>query len=100
MSLVEIARDGQICVLTLRREEKLNALSGELERDLGVALDDDAVRSSACVVLTGAGRAFSAGADITEFRERTPEAGIAYYRANGCVYARVDGLTTVNLHVH
>jgi len=92
MSLVEIARDGQICVLTLQREEKLNALSGELERDLGVALDDDAVRSSACVVLTGAGRAFSAGADITEFRERTPEAVIAYYRATGGVYERMAAL--------
>jgi enoyl-CoA hydratase/carnithine racemase len=92
MSLVEIARDGDVCILTLRREEKLNALSGEVERDLALALADGAVRSSACVVLTGSGRAFSAGADITEFRERTPEAVIAYYRATGDVYERVAGL--------
>jgi enoyl-CoA hydratase/carnithine racemase len=92
MSLVEIVRGGDVCTLTLRREEKLNALSGEVERDLGLALEDDAVRSSACVVLTGAGRAFSAGADITEFRERTPEAVIAYYRATGDVYERVAAL--------
>ena len=92
MSLVEIARDGEVCILTLRREEKLNALSGEVERDLGLALDDSAVRSSACVVLTGAGRAFSAGADITEFRERTAEAVIEYYRSTGNVYERVAAL--------
>jgi enoyl-CoA hydratase/carnithine racemase len=101
MSFVEVARDGQVCILTLQREEKLNALSGEVERDLGLALDDDAVRSSACVVLTGAGRAFSAGADITEFRERTPEAVIAYYRATGDVYERVAALpqpTIVAIH--
>jgi len=92
VSLVEIARDGEVCILTLRREEKLNALSGEVERDLGLALDDSAVRSSACVVLTGAGRAFSAGADITEFRERTAEAVIEYYRSTGNVYERVAAL--------
>jgi enoyl-CoA hydratase/carnithine racemase len=92
VSLVESGRDGAVCILTLSREEKLNALSSELERDLGAALDGDDVRSSACVVLTGAGRAFSAGADITEFRERTPEAVIAYYRATGGVYERVAAL--------
>lgn len=92
MSLVETKRDGAVSIVTLSRDEKLNALSGELERDLGAALDSDDVRSSACVVLTGAGRAFSAGADITEFRERTPEAVIAYYRETGGVYERVAAL--------
>jgi enoyl-CoA hydratase/carnithine racemase len=92
VSLVETRRDGAVSIVTLSRDEKLNALSGELERDLGTALDSDDVRSSACVVLTGAGRAFSAGADITEFRERTPEAVIAYYRETGGVYERVAAL--------
>jgi enoyl-CoA hydratase/carnithine racemase len=92
VSLVDTKRDGAVSIVTLSRDEKLNALSGELERDLGAALDSDDVRSSACVVLTGAGRAFSAGADITEFRERTPEAVIAYYRETGGVYERVAAL--------
>ena len=92
MSLVDVARDGAVCILTLEREEKLNALSGELERSLGAALDTEEVRSSACVVLTGAGRAFSAGADIGEFRDRTPEAVVAYYRDTGGVYERVAAL--------
>jgi enoyl-CoA hydratase/carnithine racemase len=92
VSLVATTRDGAVSIITLSREEKLNALSGELERELGAALDSEVVRSSACVVLTGAGRAFSAGADITEFRERTPEAVIAYYRETGGVYERVAAL--------
>ena len=92
MSLVETRREGAVCIVRLTRDEKLNALSGELERDLGSALDGDDVRSSACVVLNGAGRAFSAGADITEFLERTPEAVIAYYRETGSVYERVAAL--------
>jgi enoyl-CoA hydratase/carnithine racemase len=94
---VETRRDGAVCIVTLSRDEKLNALSGELERELGAALDGDDVRSSRCVVLTGAGRAFSAGADITEFRERTPEAVIAYYRETGNVYERVAALSQPTL---
>jgi enoyl-CoA hydratase/carnithine racemase len=97
MSLVEVRREGPVCILTLNREQKLNALSSELEHELGTALTGDAVRSSACVVLTGAGRAFSAGADIGEFRERTPEAVIAYYRATGDVYERVASLPQLTL---
>jgi enoyl-CoA hydratase len=56
--------------LTLNRPAKLNALSGELVRVLVAAIDDaaadDAVR---VVVLEGAGRAFSAGYDLTEEAE-------------------------------
>jgi enoyl-CoA hydratase len=58
-------RRGAVALLTLHRPEKLNALSNELIAALQAALDgcerDPAVRA---IVITGAGRAFSAGADI------------------------------------
>jgi enoyl-CoA hydratase/carnithine racemase len=91
-SLVETRRDGGVCILQLRREEKLNALSGAVERALAEALAGEDVRGSACVVLTGSGRAFSAGADITEFRERDAEAVLRYYRESGAVYEQVAAL--------
>ncbi len=53
--------------ITLNRPEKLNALSLQLERELNQALwaaDDDA--SVHCVILRGAGRAFSAGHDLAD----------------------------------
>ncbi len=57
---------GQVGVLTLNRPEKLNAISFELRRDLeaglSAALTDDDVRA---LVLTGAGRGFCSGADLT-----------------------------------
>ena len=40
-----------------------------MERELLDALGGEDVRGSHCVVLTGAGKAFSAGADINEFAE-------------------------------
>jgi len=58
-------RDG-VAVLTLDRPEKLNAFSGEMGRSLGRAYRDcDADDSVRAVVLTGAGRAFCSGADLS-----------------------------------
>ena len=90
MSIVEVSRRGAAAVITLSREEKLNALSSALEAAIGDALAD--VRDAACVVFTGGPRAFSAGADVTELRDMDPAAILAYYRATGDVYERVARL--------
>jgi enoyl-CoA hydratase/carnithine racemase len=92
VTLVEVRIEGAVAVVALRREEKLNALSAELEAALGDALASDLVRGAGAVVLTGGERAFSAGADIGEFRERTPEAVLAYYESTGDVYERLAAL--------
>jgi enoyl-CoA hydratase/carnithine racemase len=92
MPLVEITREDAVCVVTLRREDKLNALSTALERELRDGLASNDVRSSRCVVLTGAGRAFSAGADVNELRGRSADDVVAYYRETGDVYERVAAL--------
>jgi enoyl-CoA hydratase/carnithine racemase len=91
-ALVDTRREGAVCVVQLRREEKLNALSSAVERELGEALGSEDVRKSACVVVTGSGKAFSAGADITEFRDRDVEAVLRYYRETGAVYEQVAAL--------
>ena len=62
---VQVAIDAGVAVVTLNRPDFLNAFSGRMGEQLGrayAACDaDDAVRA---VVLTGAGRAFCAGADL------------------------------------
>lgn len=72
------AMDGEVLVITLRRPDKLNALSNSLISALmdvlAAAEVDDAI---AALVITGSGRAFSAGADIAEFKSAV-EAGPAY----------------------
>ncbi len=90
--LVGIERVGDVCVLTLRRPDKLNALSIAVERALDDALRADELRTSRAVVLRGEGRAFSAGADITELRDATPASIAAYYRDTGDVYERFASL--------
>jgi enoyl-CoA hydratase/carnithine racemase len=86
--LVDVHCENDVCVLTLQRPEKLNAISIEVERALGAALEAESVLGSRALVLAGEGRAFSAGADITEFQERDPGAIMAYYRDTGAVYER------------
>ena len=59
--------DAGIARLTLNRPDKLNSFTGEMHAELRVALDsiqnDTSVR---VLVLTGAGRAFSAGQDLAD----------------------------------
>src|SRR3954465_10856703 len=69
MSLLVQTR-GAVRILTLNRPEKRNALNTELSRMLLETLRTaDAEEAVRCVVLTGAGPAFCAGADLTEFKD-------------------------------
>jgi enoyl-CoA hydratase/carnithine racemase len=58
--------DEGVATITLNRPEKLNAFNTQMMKDMIAAFDltdaDDAVR---CVIVTGAGRAFCAGADLS-----------------------------------
>ena len=58
--------DGPFMIVTLNRPEKLNAYTGQMGAEItdafGRADGDDAVRA---VIVTGAGRAFCAGADVS-----------------------------------
>ena len=83
---VEVTIDGDVAVVTLRRERKRNALSTHLEARLLEALTSGAVAGSRAVVITGGDQVFSAGADVTELRDMTPAAIADYYRASGAVY--------------
>lgn len=89
---VDSARRPGVCLLTIRNERRLNALSTQMEQQLDDALASDDVRNARCVVVTGSARAFSAGADINEFRDRDPAAVLAYYEKTGGVYERFASL--------
>jgi 2-(1,2-epoxy-1,2-dihydrophenyl)acetyl-CoA isomerase len=67
MPSILVSRDAGVLSLTLNRPEKLNAFNPEMHKQLRdaleKALDDAAVRA---VLLTGAGRGFCAGQDLSE----------------------------------
>ncbi|MDA8061200.1 MAG: enoyl-CoA hydratase/isomerase family protein [Actinomycetota bacterium] len=90
--LVDVSLEGEVAVVTLRRPEKLNAISVAMERDLRDALAGPEVGSSRAVVVTGGERVFSSGADVTELAGRSPASVMAYYRDSGGVYEAVADL--------
>jgi enoyl-CoA hydratase/carnithine racemase len=76
--LVEI--DGPVGIITLNRPDALNALSrklcAEVADQLGKWNGDAAI---SCVIITGAGRAFAAGADI---KEMAPQSYMDVYKSD------------------
>ena len=59
---------GAVAVLTLNRPQALNSFSRQMHHDLWAALDRaEADLSGRALVITGAGRGFCAGADLSEF---------------------------------
>ncbi len=68
---VELTQDGDFAVLTLNRPQALNALSFQILKDIGAAIDAVAGMNVRALLVTGAGdKAFCAGADIKELRNR------------------------------
>jgi 2-(1,2-epoxy-1,2-dihydrophenyl)acetyl-CoA isomerase len=66
-STLRLVQDGGVATIALARPDKLNALTAAMHADLRAALDTcEHEVSIKVVVLTGEGRAFSSGQDLTE----------------------------------
>ncbi len=78
-----VEQKDDILVVTINRERAMNALNketvGELQQLFSYHWTDDAIR---CVIITGAGKAFIAGADIPELADLDVRSG-AEMSANG-----------------
>src|SRR5205807_1287762 len=74
MAEVEVTRDGAVQTITLNRPEVFNAFNRALHAALRDALKEARDPGVRAVVVTGAGRGFCAGQDLTEFGE-APDVG-------------------------
>jgi enoyl-CoA hydratase len=91
-----IERSGALAVVTITRPDKLNALNARLLSEidaafteLGAATGDDAVRAA---ILTGAGKAFVAGADIAAMVDMTPLEARRFSWLGHVAFARIEEL--------
>jgi 2-(1,2-epoxy-1,2-dihydrophenyl)acetyl-CoA isomerase len=75
MAEVETSRDGAVLTITLNRPDVLNAFNAAMHRALAAALKDARDAGVRAVVITGAGRGFCVGQDLTEFREAPDDIG-------------------------
>lgn len=69
MAEVEVEREGAVLRITLNRPEVLNAFNRAVHAGLAAGLDEARSPDVRAVVITGAGRGFCVGQDLTEFRD-------------------------------
>lgn len=85
--------NGQIGTLTIDRLEALNALSTLVLTELEQTIDRIAAEHQIRVlIITGAGRAFVAGADIAEMQSLTPEQALAFGEMGARVFRKIERL--------
>src|SRR5919204_5981390 len=75
MAEVETAREGAVLTITLNRADVLNAFNRAMHDALASALEEARSDGVRAVVLTGAGRAFCVGQDLTEFADASGDIG-------------------------
>jgi len=99
MSLHLTRRDA-VAILTLDRQEVLNALSFALLRSIGEAIDQVAKSDARALIVTGAGpKAFCAGADIKELRGRSLIEQKRGAELGQSVFAKLDTLPIPSIAV-
>jgi len=81
---IRVAKQNSVCVITLNRPEKLNAWTPDMSRELGQAItaanEDDDIGA---IVMTGEGRGFCAGADMSYFQNNIDAAENKAHRRDG-----------------
>lgn len=94
MDTILIQQEGEIAKLILNRPDKLNTINGQMLQELNTAVNDlnarDEVRA---VVITGAGKAFSAGADISQFTSLTPYTSVKLVNLAKQVFRQIETST-------
>lgn len=91
---VLLEKEDQIAVVTINRPRTLNSLDAETLRELGEVFDqldrDEEVR---VVIVTGAGKAFVAGADISFMQNMTPLEARSFSRLGQTVFEKIEKLS-------
>lgn len=91
MAFVEVSQQGHVGIITMNRPETLNALSNAVFADLLKAFDAvEANDDIYVVVITGAGRAFVAGADISEMQSMNVMEGKAFGDLGNSAFLRLE----------
>ena len=92
MAEVEVRLEDGIQTITLNRPEVLNAFDAAMHRSLQAAFKEARDEEVRAVVVTGAGRGFCVGQDLTEFRE---SAGDIAGRLRGSYHPTILGLRSL-----
>ena len=93
MGFVKLEKQGHIGIVTIDRQEALNALNSQVLSDLDAVIDQVAADDEIYVmILTGAGRSFVAGADIGEMKGFSSIDGKKFGVHGGGVFLKLENM--------
>lgn len=91
MQFVKYEQRGFVGIVTIDRQNALNALNSEVLAELGQTFDAISLADTRCVILTGAGeKSFVAGADIGEMSKLTKAEGEAFGKKGNDVFLKIE----------
>ena len=94
MGFVKLEKQGHIGIVTIDRQEALNALNSQVLSDLDAVIDQVAADDEIYVmILTGAGRSFVAGADIGEMKGFSSIDGKKFGVHGGGVFLKLENMS-------
>ena len=94
MAFVTLEQNGPVGIVTMNRPEALNALNDQVLQELDAVLDQvEAKEDLLVMILTGAGRAFVAGADIGQMSNLTAAQAKAFGVLGNRVFLKLENLS-------
>ncbi|WP_026894427.1 short-chain-enoyl-CoA hydratase [Clostridiisalibacter paucivorans] len=86
-----LKKEENVCVLSINNPKSLNALNTAVLKELDKALDEIAADDEiSVIILTGEGKAFVAGADIVEMKEKNAEEGRIFGELGANVFRKIE----------
>jgi len=90
---VFVAKEGRVATVTINRPKALNALNSETLKELDTVFDDLGIDDDIlAVILTGEGKAFVAGADISEMKDLNTMEGRKFGILGNKVFRKIESL--------
>ena len=90
MQFIKIENRDSIAIITIDRQEALNALNSQVLQELKDTFANININEVRCVIVTGAGKAFVAGADIAEMCNMSVQEAAAYSVKGNEVFSFIE----------
>ncbi|WPC42277.1 short-chain-enoyl-CoA hydratase [Clostridium sp. JS66] len=88
---IKLEKENHTSILTINRPKALNALNAELLNEIDQCIDEVKNDESTYVlIITGEGKAFVAGADIAEMKDKTPEQARKFAELGLAIFRKIE----------
>ena len=92
MAFAILETEGAVATLTVNNPKALNALSPDVLKDIDACIDSIDLDTIRCLIITGAGKSFVAGADITAMVHMNHADACAYSKMGNDLFLKIEAL--------